>query len=151
MQLESKTPEAFEEEWVDLVGAFIIGDKLQDDAFCDAIIDSMIAKSNAPFEGFHHFLFFKHATRFVYKYTPETSPLRKLMIDQHVYHGADNWYANAALEDVDKSFLRDLSVALMGTRPKPSEEAPYRSGSNCRYHKHGEDVPCYQARYSQDS
>lgn len=135
-----------QEEWLRLVQAYVLGDKLQDAAFKDAVLDSIIAKSNVAVNGFHYFPI-QNITTFIYANTVPKSPLRRLIVDQHVYHGQATWMENASVDDLDKEFLFDLSIAFLENRPQPLGLAPDKFGVTCMYHEHdGDGSKCYKTK-----
>lgn len=135
-----------QEEWLHLVQAYILGDKLQDGPFKDAVLDSIIAKSNVAVNGFHYFPI-QNITTFIYANTIPNSPLRRLLVDQHVFHGRASWMEGGSVNDVDKEFLFDLCVSLLQHRPQPPGLAPDKVEVTCMYHEHdGTGSNCYKTK-----
>lgn len=124
-----------------LTQAYILGEKLLDTHFKDAIIDCIIDKlwSTCTFD--------LRLTNLIYENTPEKSPLRRLLQDVYIWSGCATWLDKAALggECVNAEFLLDLSKRHMafwaGRRP---ERVPYMQGS-CEYHEHVDGVCCRSA------
>jgi hypothetical protein len=125
-----------------LVEAFVLGEKLQDQDFRDAVLDSLIHAVDTP-DG-QDVRWYPTATTIdrAYKGTPEGSPLRKLLVDMHFFHGRREWLNGA----VNIDFLRDLARDLLDDRgnsfsPKTDRTTARLAG--CSYHGHGADHACY--------
>lgn len=120
-----------------LTKAYVFGEKVIDNAFKDAIIDSIVvsARVTRTFPG--HL-----AVARIYDGTPPGSPARKLMVDMHVWDGHAGWIDLENLEIFNKEFLADLSVALLTQRSKPTSKTPYDVKNSCAYHSHGKDESC---------
>jgi hypothetical protein len=124
-----------------LVEALIFGEKIQDGAFKDAVIDSLIASINTPGKDDKCWYPSGSMVDRVYEGTPEGSPLRRLMVDIHVNHGGRKWLEGVTNMD----FLKDLAGDLYIDR----ESETYRANptashlKSCGYHHHDEDGLCY--------
>ena len=134
--------------WDHLVNAYILGDKLQDGHFADAVMDTIIAESNTNVNGFH-FYPIGRIVQTIYNNTREGSPLRRLIVDQHVFHGAKTWFTESVADDINKEFLLDLVKAMFEERPKPHVEAPDQGVDTCAYHGHITE-PCYKVKHQKD-
>lgn len=105
---------------------FILGDKIQDGDFKNAIIDALIApvltiggeeKCSYPSERWW--------------------TLRRLLIDIHVHDGCRNWVEDGAGPDFLIDFVRDLlDVCNVSHMPDPTSQHV----SSCPYHHHRDDV-----------
>ncbi|TLD28063.1 hypothetical protein E2P81_ATG06409 [Venturia nashicola] len=126
---------------------FLLGEFLHDNDFKDAIIDALIdiikTSSNT---------YYTSGFNYVYKNTPEDSPLRRLFVDQLVYTRPKNMPARVqALRktDVTPEALFDIILAMAATKEADSassSDAPF-SKNTCHYHVHGSENPCYKVKY----
>lgn len=127
-------------ELLDLVGAFIFGEKVQDADFRDAVIDSLIASVHTLDEKEECWYPAGSTIDKAYDGTPEGSPLRRLMVDFHLHHGRRAWLID--VKSVD--FMRDLAGELYLDRDRERQTDPTASHlKSCGYHLHGEALPCY--------
>lgn len=136
--------------WDMLAKAYFLGDRFRDGNFVDAIMDTIIAESNTVVNQCKYYPI-GHVTAMVYENTVENSPLRRLIIDQHVHHGAADWISESANYDMNKEFLVDLVKALFDNRPKPLFEAPDQGINTCSYHAHETTgKPCCKSRHQKE-
>jgi hypothetical protein len=127
-------------ELSELVGAFVFGEKVQDDDFRDAVIDSVIASIHTPDEKGECWYPTGSTADRACDGTPEGSPLRRLMVDLHLHHGRRAWLSD--VNNVD--FVKDLVGELYLDRDRERQVDPTASHlKSCGYHQHGEDLPCY--------
>lgn len=129
----------------ELTLAYVLGDRLQDDDFCDAIIDTFVKETEVLIEGSPRFPA-SNTIALIYKKTMPESKLRRLIIDQHVGYGHAAWLQIPPSDGYNADFLLDLSLALIGQegRPKP----PVAGGiGTCQYHFHNAGgSACYKSR-----
>jgi hypothetical protein len=131
-----------------LVGGFIFGEKIQDGDFKDVIIDALIKCISTPDEGGTRWYPTKAWVDRAYEGTPEGSPLRKLLLDMHTFHGNSKWL------DGTKSveFLTDLAGRLLDDQKQPPRHNPIKSDlSSCWYHHHGDDETCYSTKFPENA
>ena len=64
-----------------LISAYIMGDKFQDDEFCDAVCDTLISLTQTLVEKVPLYPWAQNHKR-LYKELPGNSPLCRLMVDQ---------------------------------------------------------------------
>lgn len=120
-------------EYSTLVHAYILGSKLLDTAFKDALIDSIIEKLRAQHT------FDTHLTCLVYENTPPSSPLRRLWIDIYYFFGKADWLADG--NDVSEEFSMELAKVQMRLRGDFGAAVAKRRlekmfGEVCEYHEH---------------
>jgi hypothetical protein len=126
-----------------LVEAFVLGEKLQDRDFKDAIIDSLIHAVDTPDE--QDTRWYPRSTTIdrAYRGTPESSPLRKLLVNMLFFHGHADWLDGATntdfLRDLAKEFLQDRGDFVTRTDRTRSQLA------GCSYHSHGTENACYSS------
>lgn len=121
-----------------LVKAYLLGQKLLDGNFKDAMIDCIVEKlyTSATFD--------IKLTSLVYDATPPKSPLRKLLLDIYVWCGDPTWLDEEQLgEFVNAEFAVELSKRQMGYMSGIKPASPAFTGDICAYHEHAGGV-CYR-------
>ncbi|KAI9724579.1 MAG: hypothetical protein M1828_003602 [Chrysothrix sp. TS-e1954] len=126
-----------------LIAAYIFGDKIQDDDFCDTVIDALISLKTTPVCD-QTYSMFCHS-KFIYENLPEGSPLRRFATDKVLYQG-NAGVVPTNVDDCNKESLHDLVLSWLRKKGTPltSNNAPYYGTDPCFYHKHGKDRPCYR-------
>jgi hypothetical protein len=130
-----------------LIGAFVFGEKVQDGDFKDAVIDALIHTVATPDEEGAFWYPTKQLVDRAYTGTPEGSPIRRLLVDMHAFHGKRCWLDGQ--RNVD--FLADLAGYLLRDRSEHSQalDSTTPDMSGCQYHHHrGEKSVCYSAKIS---
>jgi len=132
-------------EFDHLVKTYALGEKVDDVGFKDVVIDAICAKSfdnNA--RGKRYFLG-GESTGLVWRATLPGSPLRKLVLDQHVLLADPEWFSGHK-EPFEYDFLLDLALEFANVkRTKPTQEI-------CYYHSHDKvGLPCYRQMYEMAS
>lgn len=95
-----------------LIDAFVFGEKIQDGPFKDASIDALIHLVDTPDkDGWKWYP--TGRVDFAYQGTPEGSPLRKLLVDMHMFHGNGEWLSSQKNAD----YMRELGKRLLNDRP----------------------------------
>lgn len=133
-----------QEELGVLIDSFIFGEKIQDGDFKDAIIDALI--SSVSTIGKEDKCWYPAGEKVdrAYKGTPPGSPLRRLLVDMHVYHGHRDWVKDDASPDFLVDLVRDLlDVCDVSLRSDPTSQHV----SSCPYHCHRDDAQCYSERF----
>ncbi|KAK3076874.1 hypothetical protein LTS18_011764 [Coniosporium uncinatum] len=138
-------------EYVQLAKAYVLGEKLQDRDFQDAVIDAVVDKSNHLTEGNKTWSPVGDAVKIIYDGTPDTSPAQKLLVDIHCHYGHTLWLTDHCPpnKDIPHDFLLDLARKMFDERPKPNcmaEEKPKGKAASCRYHNHGSYQACFKKR-----
>lgn len=136
-----------QEELGVLIDGFIFGEKIQDGDFKDAIIDALI--SSVSTIGKEDKCWYPAGEKVdrAYKGTPPGSPLRRLLVDMHVYHGHRDWVKDDASSDFLVDLVRDLlDVCDVSLRSDPTSQHV----SSCPYHCHGDDLQCYNEKFLGD-
>ena len=74
----------------------------------------------------------------IFENTPRNSVLRKLVIDEAIYHGKDNFSTEASLREINTEVLDALTAKLWSVREVRvgSNEAPYNRDLCRAYHVH---------------
>ncbi|KAI9691330.1 MAG: hypothetical protein M1820_009751 [Bogoriella megaspora] len=136
---EQGDPCTYRGDYERLVKAYAFGDKIQDVAFRDTLIDAIIALSKTPDAKDFCWLPIKDVVTTVYESTLPGSQLRQLMVDFHAWMGAEDWVN----EDIYGEFSADLIRALWG-RLKVKSTNPLVTPA-CKYHDHAQlGEPCYK-------
>ena len=124
-----------------LIEAFVLGEKLQDQNFKDAVIDSLVHAVDTPDGQDTRWYPRSAAIDRAYRGTPEGSPLRKLLVDMHFFHGRPDWLDTATntdfLRDLAKEFLQDREGFVTRTDLTRAQLA------GCSYHSHGTENGCH--------
>ena len=121
-----------------LLKAWILGDKLLDTNFKDALMDALIGRLSDT----EAFAAFRAATSFIYTRTPDGSAPRRLLTDIYTYHGASWWVDELMHSGLQETyavdFLRDLSKTQLTQRnPCTVSAAAYMAPKiSCAYHDH---------------
>lgn len=153
--------EAVAEKLRILVKTYVLGYKLRDTDFQDAIIDAIIELSieNSAYP--------TKQTKIVYEETRVGCPLRKFLVDVNVYQSLGTWREHAgdagkdyhtldSLFDVVKglqSWKRSVTAGIAAGMTEMGDiadmEAPYLNKQNgCHYHYHGNgSEECYKVKY----
>lgn len=124
-----------------LTSLYVFAEKIGDVDFMDTVVDAIIARVNSPYQGAKgtcsagtYPAGFR--VTFLYANSPETSPIRRLMVDYYVWYGKHDWPEMKDTSLVPKEFLRDLAVALMKARPTPAGVPSVQRSDTCIYHQH---------------
>lgn len=126
-----------------LIEAFVLSEKLQDQNFKDAVIDTLAHAVDTPDGQDTRWYPRSAAVDRAYRGTPESSPLRKLLVDMHFFHGRADWLDGATnadfLKDLAKEFLEDREGFVTKTDRTRAQLA------GCSYHSHGTEDSCYSS------
>ncbi|KAF2842259.1 hypothetical protein M501DRAFT_1054974 [Patellaria atrata CBS 101060] len=122
-----------------LINAYLFGDRILDHPFKDIMMDTFSQKmeenSKIPVS----------LTYSIYYGTAPSSPLRRIMVDKCTYSDFSESLDRQTADDLPKDFLmglvRSLSKKTWGRLPGIP---PWDSNSNCYYHSHGTEFPCYK-------
>ncbi|KUL85134.1 hypothetical protein ZTR_06255 [Talaromyces verruculosus] len=112
------------QEYLKLVKAYTLGDKLMDTGFQNAAIDAIVEKSTSKTLDEHEWFPVTEVVEFAYNNTHKSAPVRRLLVDLHVSVAQGDWldFGNFNRERVPQPFLFELSAKLLdlrgGTRPK---------------------------------
>ena len=138
--ITEKTRESHNVEFVKLAHMYVLGEKVQDDTFCDAVIDTTIDKIMYHLADGTRWFATTDPVNIIYGGTPTGSPARRFLVDIYVRYGKSDWVEEE--RDVDHEVLLDLARAFLDSRPQPKRDG-IRS-SSCQWHKHagGEGCNC---------
>ncbi|KAI4274166.1 MAG: hypothetical protein LQ337_004131 [Flavoplaca oasis] len=118
-----------------LVDCYLLADRRDVPEMRNQVIDTIFCKAkaaNTVFSGFQ---------RYIWKNTPESSPLRRLLVDMMVLRGnLEKFLENENKENVfDKSFIVDVCIRKYRNPNLLSWEKFYEM--RCEYHIHNERAP----------
>jgi hypothetical protein len=124
-----------------LIEAFVLGEKLQDQEFRDALVDCLIHAVDTPDGQDKRWYPTPSAVDRAYRGTPDSSPLRRLLVDMYFFHGRREWLDEATNAD----FLRDLARDLLQGRGSFASKVDQTTAqlAGCSYHCHGAENLCY--------
>jgi len=124
---------------LNLVDAWILGDKLLDYDFCDMVVDSLLRHSDAATIGLPIKTFFN-----MFKASAEDNPVRQMLVDVLLYDTGPSWidistFTVAAYKTIIRDFLKH------GTQLS-ADDAPWRHDP-CVYHWHKKNGgSCYKEK-----
>lgn len=134
------------DEWIRLWDLYILGDCLQDECFRNSVLDALVEKANKDE---------RYPTQLAadtYANTPPGSPMRRLIVDFHVWTGQGGSFTKTAHNKAAKhhdyftgprEFFLDTIVAFADAGPdlyKSIRQKP-RIKDPCVYHEHKDTPP----------
>ncbi|EED13876.1 conserved hypothetical protein [Talaromyces stipitatus ATCC 10500] len=125
-------------EYLELVKAYTLGDKLLDSRFQNAVIDAIVEKSQSKARDGRIWFPVGSPIEYAYSNTNESSPIRKLLLDMYVHRGHRYWlhdYGNSA--SIPHSFLLGLASRFFDQRDGHCESETKIDAP--RYHIHKEN------------
>lgn len=151
LENNSQIPKRDDQLQVLFIRSYVLGDRLQDDDFMDAVTDAIIdlCIRNVARRNLWHF-FPPKGIRFIYENSLDSCKLRRFIVDLHVYHVKTLKRSELKLANEDelpKAFLYDIAKRFIeGDGPDGCN--PLVKSETCKYHKHGNDMwDCYKLRY----
>ncbi|KAF1950252.1 hypothetical protein CC80DRAFT_598274 [Byssothecium circinans] len=135
-----------EHEYGRLCELYILAEKLQDATSKNLLIDAILARSRQvdgdgmlryPNSGI---------VAMVYDNTPESSPLRRLLVDFYADHWVTGWVLDA---ETPKDFFVDLVKQVLAVRPLPREENTTQTCDPKVYYC--EEVSMKKRKHSEDA
>lgn len=110
------------QEYLKLVKAYTLGDKLMDTVFQNAAIDAIVEKSTSMASDGHKWYPDTEVVEFAYNNTNKSAPIRQLLVDMYVSVGHSEWLDDENPDSVPQPFLFELSSKLLdlrgGARPE---------------------------------
>jgi hypothetical protein len=138
--------------WARLARACVLGEKLQDRNFSDAVMEEMLVACRKTQPDGRAYGPGKQIVTFIYANTPDSSVVRQFLVDvwastEHVLR----WLTESAdNDDLPKPFVYGLAIALAKGRALSETERddrdPKKTLNMCRYHQHGPDAVCNKAQ-----
>ncbi|KAL4870101.1 hypothetical protein BDV12DRAFT_184709 [Aspergillus spectabilis] len=121
-------------EYLDLVKAYVLGDKLLDFAFQDAAVDAIIEKSRSVAQDGAKWYPVGEVIEYAYNNTIDSAPIRELLVDMYANRAQSSWLHDwADPASVPQPFLLGLASKLLDRRERsaePLEANKYYSHSN---------------------
>lgn len=131
-----------------LLDGFVFGEKVQDRGFRDAIVDALIHSVATPDANGVCWFPTNGSVDRLYKGTPEGSPMRRLLVDLHVFRGSSKWLEG---DQNNAEFTVELARRLIDREGTQAHLDPTKPNlSSCRYHHHGKEDECYGGAASVD-
>lgn len=134
--------------YLELAGLYVMGSRLQDLDFCDAIIDAMFWKTRIMIDG-RTWDPGADSISIIYENTLPGDSARRFMVDICIRHKL----ANRITTDDGEAlilFAADVArAALSEDCEDKDEDLRYiirHGGSTCKYHHHGHRQKCYRAK-----
>lgn len=123
-------------EYLALVKAYILGDKILDYSFQNAAIEAMVEKSHSTAQDGKRWYPVGEVIEFAYDHTNPSDLLRELLVDMYASYGKSGWLDEwGEQENVPQSFLLKLASRLLdtcGCTHEPLDACNYQShGSSC--------------------
>lgn len=105
-------------EYRHLTGLYVFGEKIQDDDFCDAVMQAMAKECDRHDEDGDctGWVPSNREIRTLYDGTLAGSPARRFVVDVHVACGDVDWLKEDEFEVLPREFLLELARALLGRR-----------------------------------
>ncbi|WAO97088.1 Hypothetical protein NCS54_01479400 [Fusarium falciforme] len=117
-------------EYMLLAKAFVLGDKLQDGGFQDAVMDAMVDKTSSEASDSQKWFPVGPVIRFIYENTLASSKARLFLVDVYTFHGHGNWLTDwATQDDLPKEFLFDVARSKLVPRSVSAGKTAIRVGS----------------------
>jgi hypothetical protein len=130
-------------KYMQIIEAYLLGEKLHEDNFCDTMVDRFILTCHEAALGYGKF-FGEDVIKYIYGNTPESSKLRRLLVDVYAYHAHGNWLPNGAAEFVHSVAAKALEDTQRDRRNEFVKN-PVDLNHTCAYHRHGPDPKlCYE-------
>jgi hypothetical protein len=102
-------------EYVDLVKAYVLGDKILDSKFQDTAIDAIVEKSKSVgTDGVRRYPN-GWAIKYAFNNTNESAPIRKLLADMYAYRANSAWLQDWAAS-IPQPFLFQVASTLLDQR-----------------------------------
>lgn len=129
---EVESEAEIEKEYMHLMQLYVFGEKLQDNGFCNAIVDRLLSILD-DVEGRWRYRYVpdEYAVKSLYDGTAEDSSARKLVVRMIL----TCTYTAEQLEDykICPDFMADLAIALMESHPGCTERKTYKEAH--KYYK----------------
>lgn len=105
----------FKAEFEHLARAYVFGEKVQDDAFCNSVTDAMLDRAGGSEHGSCWWYPTTKAVSIIYDGTPEGSPARRLCVHLHTHYGK-SYDIQSTANGEHPEFLKDLTRSLLDER-----------------------------------
>ncbi|KAF7122784.1 hypothetical protein CNMCM5793_000894 [Aspergillus hiratsukae] len=102
-------------EYINLVKAYVLGDKILDSKFQDTVIDAIVEKSQSKAKDGQCWYPNMGVIKYTFKNTSESAPIRKLLVDMYAGFARSSWIHTWAA-DLPQPFLFQLASTLLDRR-----------------------------------
>ncbi|RLM00041.1 hypothetical protein CFD26_108239 [Aspergillus turcosus] len=120
-------------EYLALVKAYVLGDKMLDFRFQNTAIDGIVEKSQSVAKDGNCWYPNGELIKYAFENTNESAPIRELLVDMYVNWAHAKWIRKWA-HCLPQPFLLELAFRLLDRRERPKE-----SREACRYHTRRSD------------
>jgi hypothetical protein len=122
-------------EYLNLVKAYVLGDKILDSRYQDEAIDAIVEKCQSKAQDGANWFPVGEVIRYAFDNTNESAPIRELLVDMYAIHGKRIWLQDwAEPANVPQPFLFKLATTLLDWR-----NGAKLSFQSSRYHAHRSD------------
>lgn len=124
-----------------LTDCIVLGEKLQDVGFKNALVDCVIAVSTNDGNGNGCCITRPSRVNKIYEHTSPAAPVRRLLVDMWAWYGMPDWFTSREMGQIDyhNEFLLDLGKKLLAVRAKPFINNPCTLGNRAAYHETGSE------------
>lgn len=109
-------------EYLNLMKAYTLGDKLLDTKFQDTVIDAIVDKSVTPAQTGACWYPTDEEVEFAFNNTSDSAPIRTLLVDLYVFAGCSRLVRCENPADVPQPFLYELALKLLDQRDGPRQK-----------------------------
>jgi hypothetical protein len=122
-------------EYLNLVKAYVLGDKILDSRYQDAAIDAIVEKCQSKAQDGANWFPVGEVIRYAFDNTNESAPIRELLVDMYAIHGYRAWLEDwAEPASLPQPFLFKLASTLLDWR-----HGAKLTFQPSRYHAHRSD------------
>ncbi|PLB48318.1 hypothetical protein P170DRAFT_448051 [Aspergillus steynii IBT 23096] len=120
------------DEYMGLIKAYVLGDKLLDAEFHNAVIDAIVEESRSEAQDKHLWFPGEKVIEYAYENTTERAPIRRLLVDMWAIYAKSSW-----LDDPEESAYlpHTFLLGLLSKRLDSNFDAN-ESIEACNYHTH---------------
>lgn len=102
-------------EYMDLVKAYVLGDKILDSRFQDTVIDAIVEKSQSKGKDWKYWHPNIDVIKYAFANSNASAPIRKLLVDMYANNARSSWIHKWAA-DLPHQFLFQLASTLLDRR-----------------------------------
>ncbi|KAF2234751.1 hypothetical protein EV356DRAFT_143449 [Viridothelium virens] len=119
-----------------LARAIILAEKLQDVHFLNTVVNAIMERTKVFDEDGNRWFPGPPAVNTIWENTRQGSPVRRLLLDQYVWHGEKSWMKPTnEIEAFNADFLRALVMSMFGRPHEVPKILPCDVENNHLYHK----------------
>jgi hypothetical protein len=137
-------------QYLRLAQAYVLGDKLRDGDFCDAVVDAIIDGCQHQASDGETYSPGAQSINYIYE-NLLSSPAKRLLVDIYAFNSNEECVMEFTYgQCLPRAFLYSLAMTMRNTiylnRQEQAEADPFTMTSTCIYHEHGENTKCYKER-----